>query len=49
MKSTKPTRHQRQMLQKHNLDPREWYMQKDTPKEFQVVNIKTQEVKILSK
>lgn len=49
MKSKKPTRYQRQFLEKYNIDPRIWYVQKDTSTEMQIVNIQTNEVKVLPK
>lgn len=49
MKSKKPTRYQRQFLQKHGLDTRKWQVQKDTSTEIQLINIETNEVKILPK
>ena len=49
MKSKKPNRTQRQLLEANGLDTRLWYVQKDTSTEMQIVNIKTTEVKIIMK
>lgn len=49
MKSKKPNRTQRRLLEANDLDTRLWYIQKDTSTEMQIINIQTNEVKIILK
>ena len=49
MQARKPTRDERNLLQKFSLDPHLWYVQKSSPTFLQVVNKDTKEVKILDR
>ena len=49
MKGKKPTRDQRYILTKHNLDTHEWLVQKNTQEHLQVVHKTTNEIRVLDK
>lgn len=49
MRAKKPTREERAILQQHKLDPHIWYVQKSYLSTLQIVNIQTNEVKVIEK
>ena len=48
MQGRKPTRTEWKIFEQHNLDSREWFVQKATSEYLQIVNKETSEVKILN-
>ena len=49
MKGKNPTREQRKIILKNNLDSYKWLVQKDTPDKMQIIHRDTKEVKIITK
>lgn len=49
MQAKKPTRAQRKLIEKQNLDPYVWYVSKDTTEKIELKHVETGEVKTFDK
>lgn len=49
MMKKKPTYNQRKWIERNKLDPKKWYIQKDTPEFMQIVHVDSQETRTINK